>query len=144
MIKNLLLPSKCRRSRAVFSLILSYHNFKETPSEAFIYSKLVEAQKAGAEISKVAVMPKNYGDVLTLLSATNKARNEMVQRPHRDDVHGARRRCQQVGRRSIWLRYHLCHRHAGVSARSDTDKGAENRYGFTVQRLINNTCHKNP
>ena len=63
------------------SLILSYHNFKETPSEAFIYSKLVEAQKAGAEISKVAVMPKNYSDVLTLLSATNKARNETVRGP---------------------------------------------------------------
>lgn len=63
------------------SLILSYHNFKETPSEAFIYSKLAEAQKAGADISKVAVMPKHYGDVLTLLSATNRARNETVRGP---------------------------------------------------------------
>lgn len=62
-------------------LILSYHNFKETPSEAFIYSKLAEAQTAGADISKLAVMPKDYGDVLTLLSATNKARNEIVQGP---------------------------------------------------------------
>jgi 3-dehydroquinate dehydratase-1 len=62
-------------------LILSYHNFKETPSEPFIYSKLVEAQVAGADISKLAAMPKNYADVLTLLSATNKARNEMVQGP---------------------------------------------------------------
>ena len=67
--------------QSAVSLILSYHNFKETPSEAFIYSRLVEAQKAGAEISKVAVMPKNYGDVLTLLSATNKARNETVRGP---------------------------------------------------------------
>ena len=63
------------------SLILSYHNFKETPSEPFIYSKLAEAQKAGADISKVAVMPKHYGDVLTLLSATNRARNETVRGP---------------------------------------------------------------
>ncbi len=62
-------------------LILSYHNFKETPSELFIYSKLVEAQVAGADISKLAAMPKNYADVLTLLSATNKARNEIVQGP---------------------------------------------------------------
>jgi 3-dehydroquinate dehydratase-1 len=62
-------------------LILSYHNFKQTPSESFIYAKLVEAQKAGADISKLAVMPKDYADVLTLLSATSKARTESVQVP---------------------------------------------------------------
>ena len=62
-------------------LILSYHNFRETPSEPFIYAKLVEAQTAGADIAKLAAMPKNYGDVLILLSATNKARNESVQVP---------------------------------------------------------------
>jgi len=72
------------RERAKLSdvkLILSYHNFTETPSEPFIYSKLAEAQAAGADISKLAVMPKDYGDVLTLLSATNKARNEIVRCP---------------------------------------------------------------
>jgi len=63
------------------ALILSYHNFKETPSESFIYSKLAAAQAAGADISKVAVMPADYGDVLTLLCATNKARNELVKCP---------------------------------------------------------------
>ncbi len=62
-------------------LILSHHNFKETPSEPFIYAKLVEAQTAGADISKLAAMPQNYGDVLTLLAATHKARNEAVQIP---------------------------------------------------------------
>ena len=62
-------------------LILSHHNFKETPSEPFIYAKLVEAEIAGADISKLAAMPKNYEDVLTLLSATNRARNESVKVP---------------------------------------------------------------
>lgn len=62
-------------------LILSHHNFQETPSEPFIYAKLMEAQLAGADIAKLAAMPRNYGDVLTLLSATNKARNEAVQIP---------------------------------------------------------------
>ncbi len=62
-------------------LILSYHNFKETPRESFIYAKLAAAQNAGADIVKLAVMPKNYGDVLTLLSATNRARNEIIQGP---------------------------------------------------------------
>jgi 3-dehydroquinate dehydratase-1 len=62
-------------------LILSHHNFQETPDEAFLMTKLLEGQTAGADIVKLAVMPKNYGDVLTLLSATNKARNGAVTIP---------------------------------------------------------------
>jgi 3-dehydroquinate dehydratase-1 len=62
-------------------LILSHHNFQETPDEAFIIAKLLEGQTAGADITKLAVMPNNYGDVLTLLSATNKARNGAVTIP---------------------------------------------------------------
>lgn len=56
-------------------LILSHHNFQETPGEKFIYEKILAAAAAGADIPKIAVMPKNYGDVLTLLSATNRVRN---------------------------------------------------------------------
>lgn len=67
--------------QSTVQLILSYHNFKETPSELFIYSKLAEAQTAGADICKLAVMPADYGDVLTLLSATHKARNEVILGP---------------------------------------------------------------
>ncbi len=62
-------------------LILSHHNFQETPGEAFIVGKLMEAQAAGANIAKLAVMPKNYSDVLTLLAATNTARNGGVKIP---------------------------------------------------------------
>lgn len=71
---------ECAQAHNV-KVILSFHNFKETPSEPFIYSKLTEAQTAGADIVKVAAMPETYGDVLTLLSATNKARNERVSVP---------------------------------------------------------------
>jgi len=62
-------------------LIFSHHNFQETPDEAFILAKLLEGQNAGADISKLAVMPKSYADVLTLLTATNKARNGAVTIP---------------------------------------------------------------
>ena len=72
---------KAHAQKSGTKIILSYHNFLETPSEHFIYSKLVEAQEAGGDISKFAAMPKNYGDVLTLLNATQKARNEAVQVP---------------------------------------------------------------
>ena len=62
-------------------LILSYHNFAETPSEHFIYAKLVEAQSTGADIAKFAAMPQGHGDVLSLFNATLKARNQAVQVP---------------------------------------------------------------
>jgi len=62
-------------------LIFSYHNFDQTPDEAFIYDKLVQAQEMGADVAKVAVMPKDYKDVLVLLSATLKARTEYLKIP---------------------------------------------------------------
>jgi len=63
------------------ALILSYHNFEETPDEAFIYNKLLAAWQAGADIPKLAVMPKDYDDVLVLLRATNRARNSAIDGP---------------------------------------------------------------
>jgi hypothetical protein len=51
-------------------LIASYHNFQETPSAQDIVAKLVAMERAGADIAKVAVMPKSLRDVLTLLEAT--------------------------------------------------------------------------
>lgn len=62
-------------------LILSYHNFEETPEEAFILDRLVTAGKLGADVAKVAVTPKTYKDVLTLLSATYAARTELLDIP---------------------------------------------------------------
>jgi len=73
------------------ALILSYHNFKETPDETFICNKLLAAWQAGADIPKLAVMPKDYGDVLILLGATNKARNSAIDSPIRSDTSMARR-----------------------------------------------------
>ncbi len=62
-------------------LILSFHNFTETPSEEFIYNKLIEEKELGADIPKLAVMPKNFLDVLTLMKATYRARTEAVDLP---------------------------------------------------------------
>jgi len=62
-------------------LILSYHNFDETPEESFITGKLSAAAKLGGDVAKVAVMPKDYGDVLTLLRATYRARTELLEIP---------------------------------------------------------------
>ena len=62
-------------------VILSYHNFETTPGEAFILKMLLKAQDLGADIAKVAVMPKEYQDVLTLLNATLKARQQGLKIP---------------------------------------------------------------
>ncbi len=62
-------------------LILSYHNFEKTPEEDFITDRLCAAQKLGGDVAKAAVMPKNYRDVLCLLSATYTARTELLEIP---------------------------------------------------------------
>ena len=54
-------------------LILSYHNFRETPDAETLYAKFSLAQELGADIAKVAVMPTNPDEVLTLLRATYRA-----------------------------------------------------------------------
>ena len=58
-------------------LILSYHNFTETPSEECIIERIKSEISNGADIAKVAVMTNNQEDVLKLLSATYRARKEV-------------------------------------------------------------------
>ena len=68
-------------SRCGSHLILSYHNFYQTPDEAFIINKLARAREIGADIAKVAVMPNSYKDVLVLMKAALKARTESLAIP---------------------------------------------------------------
>ena len=58
-------------------LIASFHNFQETPSADTLLAKFVAMEQAGADIAKIAVMPKELRDVLTLLDATLSARNTL-------------------------------------------------------------------
>ena len=55
-------------------LIASYHNFQETPDVVTLDAKFAAAAKLGADVAKVAVMPKSEQDVLALLAATDRAR----------------------------------------------------------------------
>jgi 3-dehydroquinate dehydratase I len=55
-------------------LLLSYHNFRQTPDEEVLLDILHRAVSTGADIAKVAVMPNNAADVLTLFRVTNRAR----------------------------------------------------------------------
>jgi 3-dehydroquinate dehydratase-1 len=51
-------------------LILSYHNFGYTPGRDFLVDRFLEADRLGADVAKVAAMPRDRADVLTLLEAT--------------------------------------------------------------------------
>jgi len=55
------------------ALFGSYHNFQSTPDRAALVAKFTLAQSLGADVSKVAVMPRSPEDVLTLLAATREA-----------------------------------------------------------------------
>lgn len=52
------------------AVILSSHDFQKTPGTAEMISRLQKMEALGADISKIAVMPKTNQDVLALLSAT--------------------------------------------------------------------------
>lgn len=54
-------------------VILSSHDFQKTPPEQELFRRLSLMEAAGADLAKLAVMPRNEQDVLTLLSATRKA-----------------------------------------------------------------------
>ena len=51
-------------------LVASYHNFQSTPDAATLVAKFAEAERLGGDVAKVAVMPRDPQDVLTLLGAT--------------------------------------------------------------------------
>lgn len=52
------------------ALVLSFHNFSETPSLDALNQQFLKAEKLGADVAKIAVMPRDLADVLTLLDAT--------------------------------------------------------------------------
>jgi 3-dehydroquinate dehydratase-1 len=72
-------PAELERLREVsaangISMVMSYHNFQLTPDAATMDGKFSAAHRLGADVAKVAVMPKTVQDVLALLAATDRAR----------------------------------------------------------------------
>jgi 3-dehydroquinate dehydratase-1 len=54
-------------------VILSYHNFSRTPGARTLRERFLKADRLGADVAKVAVMPHDRFDVLALLLATAQA-----------------------------------------------------------------------
>jgi 3-dehydroquinate dehydratase I len=66
---SLVAVREASRRRGI-GLVCSYHNFQETPSAEVLGTRFRRAQELGADVAKVAAMPRRSEDVLALLSAT--------------------------------------------------------------------------
>ena len=58
-------------------LVLSFHNFSFTPGLETLVDRFLTADQLGADVAKVAVMPRDLDDVLTLLQATREASKKL-------------------------------------------------------------------
>jgi 3-dehydroquinate dehydratase-1 len=62
-------------------VVMSSHDFDATPPRAEILARLSEQQDLGADVLKLAVMPSNPRDVLTLMDATAEFVAGQARRP---------------------------------------------------------------
>ncbi|SDI48446.1 type I 3-dehydroquinate dehydratase [Natribacillus halophilus] len=58
-------------------VVLSYHNFMETPPSEVLKEKINNAVDLGADVAKIAVMPQSKADVLKLLQVTEEMSREI-------------------------------------------------------------------
>ena len=62
-------------------VVASNHDFHKTPAKSYIIYRLRKMHDMGADIPKIAVMPQNKRDVLTLLAATEEMVTDYADRP---------------------------------------------------------------
>ncbi len=62
-------------------VVMSNHDFFQTPTKEEIVNRLRKMQELGADIPKIAVMPHSVTDVITLLDATNTMKEQYADRP---------------------------------------------------------------
>jgi 3-dehydroquinate dehydratase-1 len=60
--------------------VLSFHDFQRTPPLQELLARFRQAKDLGADVGKLAVMPRSKADVLVLLQATLQA-SEMLDIP---------------------------------------------------------------
>ncbi|MEB6626388.1 type I 3-dehydroquinate dehydratase [Acinetobacter pittii] len=59
-------------------VVMSNHDFQKTPSQDEIEKRLLKQDQMGADILKIAVMPKSKQDVFTLMNATLKVSQQTI------------------------------------------------------------------
>lgn len=60
------------------ALVLSFHDFQRTPPAQDLQARFAQAQRLGADVAKVAVMPQSMDDVHRLLGATLAASQSLT------------------------------------------------------------------
>jgi 3-dehydroquinate dehydratase-1 len=67
--------------RAGAGVVMSSHDFSGTPAVSELVARMRKQQELGTDIVKIAVMPRDPADVLTLLSATYEMSSRYADRP---------------------------------------------------------------
>lgn len=62
-------------------VVMSSHDFDKTPPREEIVARLATQQELGADVVKIAVMPRSARDVVTLIDATETFTSGPAQRP---------------------------------------------------------------
>lgn len=75
--KELFLEVVCEAHKNDIYVIASNHDFSKTPAKDEMVSRLMMMEREGADIAKLAVMPRDREDVLSLLGACSIARTCM-------------------------------------------------------------------
>jgi 3-dehydroquinate dehydratase type I len=63
-----LLIKKCVQSKGRTKIILSFHDFKKTPSAKILHEKALKMHKLGADIVKIAVQGKTLEEVIRVIA----------------------------------------------------------------------------
>ncbi|MCC8138412.1 MAG: type I 3-dehydroquinate dehydratase [Clostridiales bacterium] len=63
-------------------VVMSYHDFEKTPEPETLTALLCRMQALGADVTKAAVMPRCERDVLALLTAAVKMKEQLADRPY--------------------------------------------------------------
>jgi 3-dehydroquinate dehydratase-1 len=58
-------------------LVLSFHDFNRTPDAAYLDERFIAAERMGADVAKIAVMPRGMEDVLKLFDSTLQASRKL-------------------------------------------------------------------
>lgn len=70
-----------RLQREGVVIIASSHDFNKTDSEEVLVKRFQDMDATGADILKMAVMPKGFGDVAAIMQATSRMATEFTDRP---------------------------------------------------------------
>ncbi len=79
LIKGLLKAKKVSKSKT--SIVISFHNFKNTPSEIVLMQKYKKAVSLGADIVKIATFARQKEDNITLFELNKKIQKLKKRKP---------------------------------------------------------------